>query len=245
MKADDSKGIGVIIPEKYNDDELSAALTLIAYLENYESVYDTYITLITDKDAHIDEYDSLIYLGNYEKIPDFLSSLVENKKEDDNSSVYLFRKSLNKYRTPVLLIISNDGNQLMAGVKALKNDDLRTQMITSEIELPKKLDVKIKEKVLGNYSYFSDLGINGLEVSGRNPITNIGFQIPYNKILSDESNISLNFRYSDNLDFEKSMISVYINGVPIGSHKLEREKRDLDNAIFYIPKDLRANRYWK
>jgi hypothetical protein len=26
---------------------------------------------------------------------------------------------------------------------------------------------------------------------------------------------------------------------------LEREKRDLDNAIFYIPKDLRANRYWK
>ncbi len=81
-------------------------------------------------------------------------------------------------------------------------------------------------------------------MKGRNQYTNIGFRIPYNKILANESNISLNLRYSDNLDFEKSMVSVYINGTPVGSHKLEREKRDLDSVTFYIPEDLRRNSYY-
>lgn len=62
--------------------------------------------------------------------------------------------------------------------------------------------------------------------------------------MGDEAKVNLKIRYSDNLDFEKSLVSVYVNGEPIGSHKLEREKRDLDSISFYIPEDLRRKSYF-
>jgi len=98
---------------------------------------------------------------------------------------------------------------------------------------------------MNDYIYLKDLGINGIEVKGSNQqVANIGLRIPSNEVLANESNINLRLRYSDNLDFEKSIVSVYVNGIPIGSQKLDRDKRDLDSMTFYMPNTVRRNNYY-
>ena len=42
--------------------------------------------------------------------------------------------------------------------------------------------------------------------------------------LSDAGKITLNFRYSENLDFDRSMITVFWGDVPIASKRLEKDK---------------------
>ena len=244
IHADDDKGIGIVIPDKYTNDEISAALTLIADLENSGSSYHVDMTLTTSSNPDIYQYDSLIYVGNYVSMPSSLKSLADHEKTEGSTDVVLYKKSLNNARMPVFLIVSDNGESLMTAVKALKNTDLKDQMLDSYAVLPQDLNIEMKEGEQDDYKSLTDMGLNGIEVQGRNQYTNIGFRIPYNKILANDANICLNLRYSDNLDFDKSMVSVYINGTPVGSHKLEREKRNLDSATFYIPEDLRRNSYY-
>ncbi|WP_432402849.1 cellulose biosynthesis cyclic di-GMP-binding regulatory protein BcsB [Wukongibacter sp. M2B1] len=245
IHADDDKGVAVIVPDDYTDDEMSAALTLIAHMKDSNLGYDTSTRLMVSND-NIEIFDSLIYIGDYGSIPKELEKLINDAGDINKKNVHIYRRYLNDLNKPVLMIISDNGKSLITAVKALKNNNLKGQMTSSYISLDEDFDVDIKTKEENDdYIYFKDLGLNGIEVKGRNQqFTSVGLRIPFNEILANESNVNLNIRYSDNLDFEKSMVSVYINGVPVGSHKLERDKRDLDSIKFYIPEALRQNSYY-
>ena len=57
-------------------------------------------------------------------------------------------------------------------------------------------------------------------------------------ILGEGGKIDLKLRYSDNLDFDRSMITVYWGDTPIASKKLDREKADSDTFTFLMPSDV-------
>lgn len=245
MHADDAPGIGVVIPDRYTDQEISAALTLIAHMKFSGSAFDVPSTLVKAGDCQISDFDSLIYVGNYQSVPKDLKGVIRSQENLYADSAHIYRATLDKGRKPVFMIVSDNGDRLMEAVKALKNNDLKIQMPGKYIKLKPRLDTTIKEQRVSDYIYLKDLGINGIEVKGRNlQVTNIGIRIPTNQMLADEANITLNTRYSDNLDFEKSLVSVYINGIPVGSQRLFREKRNLHTMTFYVPEELRRETYF-
>lgn len=61
-------------------------------------------------------------------------------------------------------------------------------------------------------------------------------------VLSAEDSMTWKFRYSDNLDFDRSLLTVYINGIPVASKKLEKEKADGDELTMGIPEDLNGEK---
>lgn len=70
-------------------------------------------------------------------------------------------------------------------------------------------------------------------------------KIPTGKVLDDGSKIILNLRYSDNLDFEKSLVTVSINDVIVGSKKLDRSHSNNDKLELKIPKDIDNKNYYQ
>lgn len=245
MYADDAKGIGVIIPDNYTDQEISAALTLIAHMNAYSFSYDVPSTLVIAGDRSIADFDSLIYIGNFKSVPEELKSMIKNQSELYTENAHLYESTLGNSGKSLLMIVSDHGDRLIEAVKALNNSDLKTQMTSKYIMLTPNLDTAIKEQKTEDYIYLKDLGINGIEVKGSNQqVANIGLRIPSNQVLANEANINLRLRYSDNLDFEKSLVSVYVNGIPVGSQKLDRDKRDLHSMTFYLPEALRRNSYY-
>jgi hypothetical protein len=245
MYADDAEGVGIIIPENYSDKELSAALTLIAHIEAFSYSYEVPTALVTVGDEAISSFDSLIYLGNYKSVPQQFKGDIKNQADlyENNANIYKIISSSGQ--KPVFLIVSDNGDRLIEAIKALNNSDLKAQMKGSYNMLTPGLDTAIKEQRMDDYIYLTELGIDGIEVKGSNQqVASIGLRIPVNQVLANEACINLSLRYSDNMDFEKSVVSVYVNGVPIGSEKLEREKRDLDTMTFYIPEALRRNNYY-
>lgn len=242
---DESNGIGVMIPEKYTEDEIAAALTLIAHMKEYKKAYAPKTTLFRYGEEEISNFESIIYIGNFNFVPDQFKNSVQVNENLNRNDANIYRTVLENSKRPVLLILSDNGKSLINAVKALNNDDLKAQMTNRYISLQRDFNTKIKEEKIDDYIHLKELGLNGIEVKGRNQqVTSIGIKIPFNEVLADESNINLKLRYSDNIDYEKSMVSIYINGKPVGSKKLERDKRDLDEFKVYIPKELRRNYYY-
>lgn len=245
MHADDAPGIGVVIPDLYSAKEISAALTLIAHMKFSGSAFDVSSTLVKAGDYQISDFDSLIYVGNYQSVPKGLKGILRHPEKLYTDNVNIYRATLDRGRKPVFMIVSNNGDRLMEAVKALKNSDLKLQMVHKYLKLKPNLDTTIKEQRVSDYIYLKDLGINGIEVKGRNlQVATIGIRIPTNQMLASDANITLNTRYSDNLDFEKSYVSVYINGIPVGSQRLLRDKRNLHTMVFYVPEELRRKTYF-
>lgn len=57
-------------------------------------------------------------------------------------------------------------------------------------------------------------------------------------VLGEGGKIELKMRYSDNLDFERSLVTVYWGETPVASKKLDREKAALDMLSFMMPSDV-------
>jgi len=245
MHADDAPGIGVVIPDQHNDKELSAALTLIAHMRYSGSAFEVPSTLIKAGDVRVADFDSLIYVGNYKSVPEALKGVIRTQPSLYTDTAHIYRSTLDKGRKPVLMIVSDNGDRLMEAVKSLKNSDIKIQMNRKYQKLKPHLDTTIKEQRVSDYIYLKDLGINGIEVKGRNlQVATIGIRIPTNQMLANDAKLVLNVRYSDNLDFEKSYVTVYINGIPSGSHRLVRELRNRHTMTFYVPDELRRKTYF-
>lgn len=244
LYADDSKGIGIVIPKDYSDKEISAALTLIAHMKASGISREAPSALITTDDSALSKYDSIIYVGDFDSVPRSLKGLLK-KDAGLSQNAHIYRATLENNQKPVFMIVSDDGDRLLQAVKALNNDDIKAQMSGNYFELKPDIEAEIKEQKRDDYIYLTDLGMNGIEVKGSNlQVANLGLRIPANQMLAEEASINLRLRYSDNIDYEKSVISVYVNGIPIGSEKLERDKRDLHIAKFSLPESLRRSNYF-
>lgn len=57
-------------------------------------------------------------------------------------------------------------------------------------------------------------------------------------VLGEGGKVELLMRYSDNLDFDRSMVTVYWGSTPVASRKLSQEKADLDVFSFMMPSDV-------
>ncbi|WGX75588.1 cellulose biosynthesis cyclic di-GMP-binding regulatory protein BcsB [Paraclostridium bifermentans] len=57
--------------------------------------------------------------------------------------------------------------------------------------------------------------------------------------------MNLKFRYAKNLDFERSLVTVYVNDKPISSKKLSLEKADNDTLEVNLPTDVLGKNYYK
>ena len=243
--ADDSQGIGIIIPDSYSNEELSAALTMIAYMKAHQPAYQVKTTLVTAGDGQIDSFDSIIYIGSFKSMPENLKSLVYDSSNADMNNANIYRAASKGSGKPVFIITSDNGKSLMNAVKALSNSQLKEQMTFDHYTLAPEFDTIIKETKNEDYIYLKSLGLTGIKVEGiRKQVTTIGIRIPFNEILANETSIDLNIRYSDNIDYEKSMVSVYINGIPVASEKLDKGKKDFHKIKMLIPKECRNYTYY-
>ena len=242
MYEDKAVGIGIFVPQDYTESEMSAALQMITYLNGYILPYHVRLNLVAGDFSKLDSYDSLIYLGRPAALPSSLQGKI-NPARMNFTDAHLLRASYKN--KPLLLVLSAEGERLLEAVKVLYNQDIKEQMTGNYSQVKTNLDVFIKEPELKESFSLEDIGINGIEVKGLNRQTaNLDFRLPANRVLANEAGLKLNLKYSDNLDFEKSLLTVHVNGVPIGSYKLEREKREAHQMSFYLPLKLRNNDYF-
>ena len=89
------------------------------------------------------------------------------------------------------------------------------------------------------YSLEDLTGTDGLQFTGpfRQEQT-IFLPVSGGFVLGEGAALELSMRYSDNLDFERSMVTVYWGEIPVASKKLSREYAGGDELSFLFPADV-------
>lgn len=234
----------IIIPDKYTDGELSSALKFQTLLGEINGSGE----IVKWSDKGDLSKSNVIFIGSKLEGESSLSIINNDIKDLEldkeayigvNNSPFSTRSDLK-----VISIISNSESELESAIKFLMNKDIYGQVSSSSIFVNSKLNLDKEIKQLSSIITLEELGVSEMKVEGlfRKEVK-IGYALPKNRKLSPGDKLELNLRYSENLDFDRSLFTVYINNTPIGSKKLERDKANNDNISIVIPKDVLNTSY--
>lgn len=230
-------GCAVTVSDAADASELTAAMMLMAGLGN-EVPQQSEIEL-----CRIGETDRqhVIYLGLQQNTQQELLDLLGQPVPNSGALVSRAQKDGREY----LLVIAREKAALTEAVRYLADSTRVKQTQASSIHI----------SVGEAQSYIDALNASGLTLQGQYTLRDIlghgaSFYGPFHQemiiylplsqdyALSSEGRFSLNIRYSENLDFDRSMMTVYWGSdIPLYSHKLTQEGAGGETVTFAVPAD--------
>lgn len=226
------KKVAILVPDKANEVELqSAVYALSGYTKKNEADGAT-IPISPFSDSASKDLPYTIMVAEYKNLPAEYQSKIDAEKVKKDAVIQLF-KTENK---AVLVVTSNDPKALIKAGRFVANDELMSQIssdqkvVTTTTETASQ-PLKINDEL--------PLTKTGDEVGGTGHQEKKYFMsLPANRSIAENSEVNLAFRYAKNLDFDRSLVTVSINDIPIGSKKLNKEYADSDTVSFKMPVDL-------
>lgn len=238
----------ILVPDNYSSAELSAGMIFSANFgekkkyDDFSFEFNTYSNLKNKN-------DNIIFIGKGTDSPtDILKLFNDNEKSllNDNCIIKQVESPFNK-DSKMLIIMSNDDELLIKGSKLITSNDLIKNLNQSSIVINKNSDINDLVSTEGEGRiYLKDLGYENLIVKG--PFTQeiiLDLNIPKDKVVAEGSKIKFDIRYAENLDFDRSLMTVYLNDTPIGSKRLYIDKADNDTFEATIPSDLLGKSYYQ
>lgn len=234
----------VAVSDAVNDSELAAALLLRADLAA-ETQEEDNITLCRFQDRSKNSSGTVL-VSLASNLPDAIAEkLTEDELENTRMRVTALVKFIHDEKgDPLLLITSQNPECLMEGAMMLVDETRVTQEKGSTAWVLDNASQKIRESDVESQMMASRYTIEEIVGSG------ISYTGPFHQeyilylpfsgghALANSSKISLQFRYSENLDFRRSLITVSWGDVPIASKQLSREYAHGDSLSFTMPEDV-------
>ncbi|MCC0696752.1 cellulose biosynthesis cyclic di-GMP-binding regulatory protein BcsB [Clostridioides sp. ES-S-0048-02] len=194
--------------------------------------------------------DNIIYIGKPENTAEEILNILSAKEQTLLSPNCIIKQINSPYNNnkKMLVVIGSNEEDLIKASKVLIDNRLSNQILSSSILVNKDTNIKTdgeQELNLGHMT-LEELGYADILLEGAfSQQALFDVRIPKGRKLNNGSKIVLNLRYSDNLDFDKSLVTVYINDVVVGSKKLDRAYSDNDKLELKIPKDIDNKNYYQ
>ncbi len=214
---------------------MTAAALVLAGVSGQAEMYYNNISLETADEASFSNFKNVIYICELASLPDSLKGRLTSDEliAAQKSAVMAL---LQADGCQVLLLTGVNEEAILNAARLLGNASYIAQMHKEFREVSSDEDVLVPAATSEQYITLTEsgTGITGLFThSASFYISN-----PENQELSYSSELSLSMRYSENLNFDRSLVTVYVNDVPIGSKKLEKENAQGDTLVLDLPTDL-------
>lgn len=235
------RGLSIAVSDKATDGEIAAAMNLMSDLST-ETGEENNIQFCLLSDLADTNADRTIVVANYNNLTKYYQSKLADTANLDTKAMVDFSDDANG--NPLLLVTSTNDDCLLEAAYMLMDENRVTQekSNTATVNLG-SADIavnstSISQMAAGNYTVKDIIG-SGLTFVGpfhQEQIIYLPFSEDY--FLSDAGKVTLNFRYSENLDFNRSLVSVYWGDIPVASKKLEKDKAIGDELTFSMPADV-------
>ncbi len=227
----------IVTSDRAEESELTAAMMLMAGLGNsLSSQNDMEMCRLSETSR-----SNIIYVGLKENTPESLLSLLNQEVPETGTLVQRATDGDKNY----LLIISNEPAGLTEGA-CLMSDTARVaqlHMVQTYVTVGEAAQYALASTssglaLNGQYTLKDVLGA-GMSFSGPFAQTStIYLPVPEDYVLSSESRFSFDIRYSENLDFDRSLLTIYWGtNIPLYSHKLSKEGAVGETLTFSVPAD--------
>lgn len=238
----------LLIPNKYTSGELSAGMIFSGDFGSKLKYDNLNFDLKLYKDFS-NKNNNVIFVGKESNSPSKILDLLskdERSNLDKNCVIKQVPAIYNKNKK-MLLLISNNDKLLENAAKLISSNLLISNLDKSTIIINENTHIEdLDSKDKGNRVYLEELGYENILMKGpfSQEIT-MDVNTPKDKVATSSSKIKFNIRYAQNLDFERSLVTVYVNDVPIGSKKLYKDKNNKDTIEFDFPKEIVGKNYYQ
>ncbi|MBF2673166.1 cellulose biosynthesis cyclic di-GMP-binding regulatory protein BcsB [Listeria seeligeri] len=224
----------VAVLENAGDTELGAALEGLSGFSSANTLEDKNIPFGNYEEAKTRDGKNYIALfSSYDNLPAAIKSQIKADKKLETQALFQVVTAGN---TNTLVVTSKSNDALKKAGKLIANQNYLSQLGTNSKWLT--TDEKI-DTPANNIDKNTKLTTSGDKIKGIGHVTQDYFiSMPANRSASTGTEVSLDFRYAQNLDFEHSLVTILVNGKPIGSQKLSTKKANGDKVTFQIPSDL-------
>ncbi|MBF2606041.1 cellulose biosynthesis cyclic di-GMP-binding regulatory protein BcsB [Listeria seeligeri] len=224
----------VAVLENAGDTELGAALEGLSGFSSANTLEDKNIPFGKYEEAKTRDGKNYIALfSSYDNLPTAIKSQIKADKKLETQALFQVVTAGN---TNTLVVTSKSNDALKKAGKLIANQNYLSQLGTNSKWLT--TDEKI-DTPANNVDKNTKLTTSGDKLKGIGHVTQDYFiSMPANRSASTGTEVSLDFRYAQNLDFEHSLVTILVNGKPIGSQKLSTKKANGDKVTFQIPSDL-------
>ena len=240
-KDETGDGLSIAVSDKATSGELEAAMNIMADLSS-ETGEENNIQFCLLSDLKSSNPNRTVVVANYDNLPEEYKNKVEDTTDLTNRAVITFTED--SYRNPLLIITSMKDECLMEAAYMLM-DEKRVAQEKESVAFVNagsaNVAINADEESLmatGNYTIGEIVG-SGISFYGpfrQEQYVYLPFSEDY--FLSDAGKMTLKFRYSENLDFNRSLISVFWGDVPVASKKLTKENAGGDELTFSMPSDV-------
>ena len=216
----------------------AAALSMAGMAKNAPLFYENIGLRIDDGGDALFSDPYQIYLSRYDQLAgDVLAALTPEQRMAAQTGIAL--ALITRSDDYVLAAIGADDKAMDTIGRLLGNAAYISQMQNAWTALSSSSNVLLPVSQVQPYVMLTDAGSYVKGAFRQN--ASFYIQFPENRALADESQIRLVFRYAENLDFDRSLVTVYINDTPIGSKKLSQENARGDNVELSIPTDIKVS----
>ncbi|MRN54075.1 cellulose biosynthesis cyclic di-GMP-binding regulatory protein BcsB [Paenibacillus monticola] len=221
------------VPDKSTAVELESATYALSGLASTNTLSDRTIPLLPYRGDTVKTKEAVVLIAMYDHVP---ASLKAQLSTTEDLGTHALIQLVNKDTQPTLVVTSKDESLLIKAGRLLGNRDLMGQISSELLVIDDATEVATPAFSLSSDITFTETGD---KLTGPNHQEQTYFvSLPSNRSIADSGKISLDFRYAENLDFDRSLVTVSINGTPIGSKKLTQELANEDTLNFSIPQNL-------
>ncbi|MFC6171498.1 cellulose biosynthesis cyclic di-GMP-binding regulatory protein BcsB [Loigolactobacillus jiayinensis] len=220
----------ISVPEQADNAELTAAVYALAGYSRTMTNEEDQVPINTFSSKRAQSSDYQMIIATYDHLPSRYRKLV-SRSELNKRAVLKTDYVGDKH---VLLLTATSGALLEKASRFVANQELMKETASDT------------EYIDAQTQTFT----SSLQYDGSYQLTNTGEQItgpqhqeatyfvslPVDRTNADGSQIRLHYKYASNLDFSRSLATVYVNNKPIGSQKLRASKANDDSMTVTLPK---------
>ena len=214
------------------DSELTASMIALSGESRIITTENDQIPVVQMKNLAAAKNDYILAVAKYSHLPKDLKKQV-SADEVKNKAVIKTYYTDGKY---YLIVTANSGSLLKKAARFVANEELmkETDKVVEDIDQNTET---FTSSLRDNGTHYLTDTANQVQGAGHKE-TSYLIQLPNDRSNADGSKITLHFNYSKNLNFNRSLVTVYVNNTVIGSKKLTANKADNDTLTVKLPRGL-------
>lgn len=225
----------IIVNENPSATELETALYSLSGLSRSKADVDQQIPLLMKSDSEAANKEFLLLVSKYDTLPTDVAQKVGTLALEDKAILKLIQIG----KQQILVVTSNSDELLTKAGRYVANPELMAQTNASEKWIDMNTEIMTPAVATSQYIKLTEAGD---KLTG--PMHNeksYFVSLPANQTIAEASKIRVDLRYSQNLNFNRSLVTVLINDQPIGSKKLSEVMANQDILELTIPQNLNVN----
>lgn len=212
--------------------ELTASMIALSGESRIITTENDQIPVVKVSELAAAKNDYMMVVAKYDHLPDDLKKQIDPNQLKDRAIIKTHYTDGKYY----LIVTAKSGKLLEKAARFVANEELMKETDKDTEDVEETTDT-YTSSLHDNGTHYLTTTADRIEGAGHKE-TSYLVQIPNDRSNADGSQITLHFNYSKNLNFNRSLVTLYVNNTVIGSKKLTAVRANNDTLTVKLPRGL-------